>query len=302
MFTRRSFLHAGSGTVAGMLLGLPAIAERALGTGRLRTVSDGHLVLPESFVLGDLPEEEARAILAARGLQAGSLETPCNLALWEDGTRRVLFDAGSGGSFMPSAGRLADSLAALDLAPGDITHVIFTHGHPDHLWGVLDDFDEPLFVNARHVMGAEEAAYWRDPATLDALDPARQSFAAGASRRLEVLGAGLDLAGDGDEVAPGITFTALNGHTPGHMGARVASGGESALIVGDAIGNGHLALARPDWPNPADHEPDVGIETRMALLATLAESGETMVGFHLPGGGIGTIAADGDGYAFTPAG
>jgi glyoxylase-like metal-dependent hydrolase (beta-lactamase superfamily II) len=298
---RRTFLGSGlafASLASTALLPTRAVSEMSLGEARLRTVSDGNLILPESFVIGDLPEDEAVPIVKAAGYAPDNLEAPCNLALWEDGDARVLFDAGSGSGFMPSAGEIVGNLEALGLAPDDITHVIFTHGHPDHLWGALDDFDEPLFLNAQHYMGAEEHAYWSDPATLDTIGAARQSFAAGAARRLEVLGDGLTLAGAGDEILPGLSMVSLPGHTPGHMGARIVSGGESVLIVGDAIGNAHLALARPEWPSPADQDPDQGIATRISLLEDLAESGETMVGFHLPDGGIGRIEAAEAGYSF----
>lgn len=298
---RRTFITAaGASTVAA---GLPrlSIAETIIGGGTLRTVSDGHLVLPQSFVLGDFPEAEARTIIEAAGYEVAGLNSPCNLALWENGENRVLFDVGAGPDFMPSAGKIMDSLDALGLSPDDITHVVFTHAHPDHLWGAVDDFDEPLFYNAIHMMGADEIAYWTAPETIDAIAPERQSFVAGARRRLDLLGAGIAPIGGGDEILPGITVIDTPGHTPGHLGFRIASGDGSALIVGDAIGNGHLALARPEWPSPADNDPALGMTTRMSLLEELASSNETLVGFHLPDGGIGTVAKDDAGYSFTSA-
>ncbi|MCQ0972148.1 MBL fold metallo-hydrolase [Paracoccus sp. TK19116] len=296
---RRTVLLSGLSLAATSAFAFRSVAQTSVGQARLTSVSDGHLVLPESFVIGDLPADEARAIVEAAGFSADGYEPPCNLTLWESGDAKVLFDAGSGSGFMPTAGQIVDSLAAIELTPDDITHVIFTHGHPDHLWGALDDFDEPLFANASHHMGAEEQAYWTDPATLDSIEPERQSFVAGAARRLEVLGSGLVLFGDGDEVMPGIKAVATPGHTPGHMSFRLSDGSETVFVIGDAIGNGHLALARPDWASPADQIPDQGIETRMALLQELAASGERAVGFHLPGGGIGTFGADDGGFTFT---
>ena len=299
MQTRRTFLTsalAASGLPVATLLK----AEVSLGAGLLTTVSDGHLVLPESFVIGDVPVEEARALIEAAGYATDGLEAPCNLTLWQSGDRRVLFDAGSGQGFMPTAGQIIESLAALDLSPGDITDVIFTHGHPDHLWGVLDDFDEPLFAGARHFMGAGEHAHWSDPGLIDTLPEARKSFAAGAARRLELLGDRIALFGDGDSPVDGVTAVLTPGHTPGHMAFRITDGEESLLVVGDAIGNGHLALSRPEWPNPADEDPVLGAETRMALLADLAASGEAMVGFHLPQGGMGLIESADEGYGFAP--
>lgn len=300
---RRIFLRSGLAAAAGGAalgaLGSRAVAAVTLGDGRLSTVSDGHLVLPDGFVIGDLPEAEARALVESAGYSLGGLRSPCNLALWEAGDRKVLIDAGAGWDFMPSTGQIVDNLAALGVAPDEITDVVFTHGHPDHLWGATDDFDEPLFLNAAHYMGDAEYAYWSDPATVDDLPPDRQSFAAGALRRLDLLGPGMAQFGAGDEVVPGLTAVPTPGHTPGHMSLRVAAGGDSALILGDAINNGHLALMRPEWPSPADQDPETGIATRMALLEELSASGETVVGFHLPDGGIGRLAREGAAFTFS---
>lgn len=303
MFTRRHFLKTGTlagGALLTPLLATRTIAQVSLPTGTLTTVSDGWLDLPGAFVIGDLPAEEATAIIAEAGYDPAAYQSPCNLTLWQSEGQNVLFDAGSGTNFMPNAGSIADSLGALGLTPEDITHVIFTHGHPDHLWGATDDFDEPMFYNAEHYMGDEEHAYWSDPNTVNTIDPGRQSFAAGAARRLELLGDRISLFGPGDEILRSISAVASPGHTPGHMSFRV--GGEGGVfVIGDAIGNSHLALKRPDWTSPSDQDAELGLHTRQAMLQQLAGSGETVLGFHFGHGGIGKISRDGDAYAFIPA-
>ncbi|MCX7645266.1 MAG: MBL fold metallo-hydrolase [Rhodobacteraceae bacterium] len=306
--TRRRFLAATA--AAGTLL--PAGARRLwaataldLGGGAtLETLSDGTLVLPASFVLGDLPADAAGAILAAAGLEpAAQFTAPCNVTLFRDGARTVLFDAGAGRGFVDSAGRLPEALDAIGLAPEEVTHVLFTHGHPDHLWGILDEFEEPLFPSAELVMGRLEHAYWTDPATAETIGPMRAGFAAGAARRLEVLGDAVRLVEDGEEVLPGITARLTPGHTPGHMAFAVGAAGGQALVLGDAVGNHHLAFARPDWPAPSDQDAAAGAATRAALLAELAGSGVPIVGFHLPDGGIGRVGRGGaeGGYRFIAA-
>ena len=85
----------------------------------------------------------------------------------------------------------------------------------------------------------------------------------------------------------GVAARATYGHTPGHMAFVV---NDDALIVGDAIGNGHLALARPEWPSGADQDAEMGIGTRTALLAELADTGMRFVGFHLPAGGMDPLS------------
>ena len=155
--------------------------------------------------------------------------------------------------------------------------------------------DEPVFVNAAHHIGQAEADYWLDPATVETIGEARAVFAVGAKSRLEAILDGLNTFGDGDTVVPGIVARATPGHTPGHMSFMV---NDAALVVGDAIGNGHLALKKPAWPSGADHDTEQGAATRLALLAELADAGLPMVGFHLPAGGIGRIEKDGDAYLF----
>ncbi|KAF0675279.1 MBL fold metallo-hydrolase [Profundibacterium mesophilum] len=296
--TRRTMLQGAAGVAAMFGQRASAVTEMDLGDIRITTVSDGYLSLPESFLIGDLPRDEARAILDEAGIAPGGFAPPCNVTLLRKGTQTVLFDAGAGPSFMQSAGRLPGTLAALDLSPEDITHVIFTHGHPDHLWGVIDDFDEPLFANARHFIGRVERDYWMDPRTPDTIGAARQSFVAGAARRIALLGDRLETAEDGDMILEDVMARMSAGHTPGHMSFEIGEG--RALVAGDAIGNAHLAFARPGWPMPADQDPELAARTREALLEELAERGMPLIGFHLPGGGIGEVARTGEGYLYVP--
>ena len=62
---------------------------------------------------------------------------------------------------MPTAGKLAEYLEAAGIDPKAVTKVVFTHAHPDHLWGTLDDFDgEPMFANASYAISAAEWSFW----------------------------------------------------------------------------------------------------------------------------------------------
>lgn len=289
--SRRAF---GLSVVASLVAG-KTVAQTPVGTGTLITVSDGKLVLPVSFALGALAEDRRSEAAEIAGITGDTIETPCNLTLFRDGDRTILFDAGSGPNFMPTAGEIIENLDAAGVSAQDVTDVIFTHGHPDHIWGVLDDFDEPLFANATHHIGQDEADYWLNPATVETIGEARASFAVGAKSRLEAIADGLNTFGDGDTVAPGVVARATYGHTPGHMSFLV---NDAALVVGDAIGNGHLALRKPEWPSGADQDTDMGIVTRTTLLAELADTGLLMVGFHLPKGGMGRIEAVDGAYRF----
>jgi glyoxylase-like metal-dependent hydrolase (beta-lactamase superfamily II) len=294
---RRDFL-ALSGA-AGLSLGLPrpsfAATELTIGEARLITLSDGFLTLPGDFVLSAMDPAEAAKITTRFSLDPESYTPPCNVTLWQDGDRNVLFDVGAGHDFMASAGQLLDALDSQGLSPDDITHVVFTHGHPDHLWGLLDEFDDPLFANAEFLIGQAEYDYWSDPDTVNSIGEARTTFAVGAARRLEVIADQLTFFNDGEEPLPGITALLTPGHTPGHM-AFVAGG--RALITGDAISNNHVAFAVPGYASPSDQDPELAATTRTALLDQITADDLAIVGFHLPGGGIGTVTRDGDSYTY----
>ena len=296
---RRSVLAGLGATALTPAIGVaPAMAQITLGSAQITSVSDGNLVLPGDFAFGGLPEDELAEILNDHGLQRDVLKPPCNVTLMQDGARTILFDAGSGTTFMDSAGLLIETLDQLGLAPEDITDVIFTHAHPDHLWGVLDDFDDPLFTEANYMIGQTEWDYWRDPETVNTIGQARTAFAVGAARRLDAIADRMSFITDGQEVLPGVLAHASFGHTPGHMSFEIRKGTEAVLVVGDAIGNGHVAFARPDWPSGSDQDTETGIATRQRLLDMLATDQMQIVGFHLPDGGVGRVARKDDTYRF----
>ncbi|KGK78447.1 metallo-beta-lactamase [Thalassobacter stenotrophicus] len=299
--SRRTFLQ---GAAALPVLGaMPrlATANMALGSATLTTVSDGSLMLPGSFIFDPMPKDELAPILAQYGQDSERLTPECNLALYRDGTNTVLFDVGSGPDFMPTAGTIVDSLDAIGLAPEDITHVLFTHAHPDHIWGLLDDFDEPLFYEASYMMGRAEWDYWWNPETVNTIGDARAAFAVGAKRRMEAIEDAVMLFDDGDEVLPGIAALSTPGHTPGHMAFEVRQGTEAALIVGDAIGNHHVAFAKPGWESGSDQDGITAAATRQMLLDRLSQEQMALVGFHLPDGGMGRAEKDGSAYRFVSA-
>ena len=167
ILSRRAVLNGvAAAPLAGMLPQL-AKAELSIGSATLTTVSDGSLTLPGSFIFAPMPKDELAPILSAFDLSAERLTPECNLALYRDGSNTVLFDVGSGPDFMPTAGAILESLDAVGLAPEDVTHVVFTHAHPDHIWGLLDEFDEPLFYEASYMMGRAEWDYWWNPETVE---------------------------------------------------------------------------------------------------------------------------------------
>ncbi|MGR3662892.1 MAG: MBL fold metallo-hydrolase [Paracoccaceae bacterium] len=298
---RRRFIQSSVALGATALIAAPTNLQASrldLGSFQIDTVSDGHLTLPGAMSAPGVPQEEIFAILDAYDLPHDIRTPDCNVTLLRDGERVILIDVGSGSEFMDSAGVLLESLELLDLTPEDVTDVIFTHAHPDHLWGVLDDFDDPMFPEARFQIGRKEWDYWMDPETVNTIDSGRTVFAVGAKRRLEAIEDRIEFFDDGDEILSGIAARASYGHTPGHMSFEVRSGNQSAMIIGDAIVNHHIAFERPDWSNGSDQDVETAIRTRIGLLDQVTSEQMPIVGFHFNNGGLGHAERKDGSYQF----
>lgn len=278
-----------------------APARLSLGDAEVTVLSDGGMVLPMQMLLPDVPDAEIATLLAPHGLPIDVARPDCNLTLLHAGDRVVLFDAGAGPVFQATTGKLPASLAAAGVDPAEVTDLCFTHAHPDHLWGVLDDFDEPAFPNARCWMNRVEWDFWRAPGTLEALGEARQSFVVGARNRMAAIEDRVELFDAGAEVVPGVEAVGSFGHTPGHVCFMVHRG-DGLLVVGDAITNAVISFERPDWHSGNDQDQALGAATRRRLLDRLAADRTRIVGFHLPHPGIGTVERHGVHYRFASNG
>lgn len=291
--TRRAFIAGAAGVAT---LAFTRVGQAA--DAKLETVSDGAFTLPTSLLSKSAKPEEIKAALAEAGLPQDVARNPLNVSLLTRGDELILFDCGAGPNFMPGAGKLAESLAAANIAPERVKHVVFTHAHPDHLWGSLDDFGSPAFPNAAYHMAAAERDYWLSPKVYDGLPEDRHAFAAGAQRIIKELEPVLRWFKAGDEIAPSVQAFDTRGHTPGHVSFDVKLGSETATILGDALTHPVFSFRYPEWAGGFDHEPERAVATRKRLLDKLAGDKTRIVGYHLPQGGMGRVERAGAAFKF----
>ncbi len=296
MLTRRSFAAAAACTVlAGSMRGVVTEAAAAVESG-ITVLSDGSFKLPVSMLARDVPPAKVEA---ATGLK-GEYATQLNVTCLRRGADVILFDCGSGANFLPGSGKLEASLEAAGVAADSVTHVLFTHLHPDHFWGALDDFDSPAFPNAKWMVSETEFDFWSDPKVYERLPEDRHMFAAGAQRIIKGLGDILELRRAGEEWLPGIAAFDTSGHTPGHVSFELKDGGDTLFILGDALTHPVVSFAHPDWRPAADHDADRAVATRRTVLARAADEKARVLGYHLPGG-LGRVARHEGAYRFEPS-
>ena len=279
----------------------PAHFRFTLGEARLTIISDGYFLQPMEGQATNADPEEKLAFLKAHYLDLERNYAHTNHLHIEIGEARVLVDIGSGGRFFPTSGRLMANLEAAGIDPFAITHVAMTHAHPDHIWGIRDDFDEVVFPDAEFVIGAEEHAYWLQDGLVSQVPEVKQQFVVGAVNSLQVDGLEWTLAADQHEVVPGVRMIATPGHTIGHMSVHIESGGQELIAFGDCLTQAWLNFAHPEWVSSRDDIPDLTTATRNRLLDRAAADRIAVLGYHFPFPGVGHVMRTGDTYEFVPA-
>ena len=302
---RRWFLVAGGAALAAPAIGRPVLAEATeahrftLGEIEVLVLSDGHLTLPAGILGPSAPPEEFAALMAEVYGKVPEMITPAaNVVLLRTGDDLVLVDNGSGNKFQPTAGKFAENLAAAGIDPGAVTRVVFTHAHPDHIWGTLRDDGSLAFPNAGYTVRQSEWDFWTDPDLPGQIPEDLRPFAVGAQRDLGAVKERVTLVKDGDAVAPGVSVIDTPGHTPGHV-ALLVEGGDGLIIGADVTPHEVVSLRHPDWAFGFDADPEQGIATRKALLDRAATDGTLYLGFHFTYPGVGRIERDGGGFRFT---
>ena len=136
-------------------------------------------------------------------------------------------------------------LASLDVAPADISQVVITHAHWDHLRGVTTPGAAggyaPTFPQARYALA---------PPIGRTLNSRRRSRMRD-SLEARTLGAlheqgKLHLVAGREQIAEGIEILPAPGETPGHQIVRVHSNGATLYIVGDLFHHA-IEVEHPDW-------------------------------------------------------
>jgi glyoxylase-like metal-dependent hydrolase (beta-lactamase superfamily II) len=297
--TRRTLLTASAATLAASAL--PAFAAPLTsfkhGAFEVTVVSDGHLVLPTAFLAPSAPQAERAALLQAAGQTAEQYQSPTNMTLIRTANDLILVDMGSGDRFMPTAGKVWDNLKSAGIDKSKITKVIFTHGHPDHLWGAVDELDDLVLPDATFYVGAPEWDFWQGDDAVRGLPAERAGFVTGARRNYAAIKSTVKMFKPGDDIVTGLRAIATPGHTQGHMSLELA-GGEGLIVGGDVLTHPLISFAHPEWKPTADHVPDLAIDTRKRLLDRLAADRSKLIGFHLPYPGIGTVERKDGAYRF----
>ena len=254
-----------------------------LGGRRLTTLLAGERPSenPQETFGMDVPPETFAEVSRKAFISPDRFVSSFSPVLVRDGERTILFDTGFGD------GGLDAAMEGAGVAPGDVTHVVITHMHPDHVGGLMKD-GSPAFPDAEHVAGRVEHEWW----TANPAPHIEENVLPIADR--------FTLIEDGAEVAPGVTAMAAFGHTPGHMTFRVEGEAGPMLIAGDLANHYVWSLGHPDWMVRFDMDHEKAAEARRRVLGMLASERMAMTGYHMPFPAAGFVEEAGDGFRWVP--
>lgn len=247
--------------------------------------------LAAAFAAGQ-PPAEVHQLAVSNFIDRDRFEHCFIPTLIDTGSERILFDTGCG----DEGSSLLDCLQDLGFGPDDIDVVVITHGHPDHIGGLVSN-GRPVFSRARYVFGAAEFAFWTEATAVRAARLANRDL---FRRICSGLADRTTFIAPGDEVLPGITAIDASGHSPGLLAFLVESGSHRLLIWSDAFLHYVVSIQHPEWHADFDDDKGRAIETRKRLLKMAADQRLLVAGHHMPFPGLGYIESVNGSFRWLP--
>jgi glyoxylase-like metal-dependent hydrolase (beta-lactamase superfamily II) len=258
--------------------------------------------------------------------QTGLLRQSIHTWLVRTPSQVILVDTGAGNDKdrpkVPSMNHLnvpfLDRLQAAGVRPDEVDLVLLTHLHVDHVgWNTrkVDGRWVLTFPNARYIFSARERAYFAALAASDGSDAAiREQAKLGVMPHPEILeiyegvyedsvlpvieaALAREIVVDGTEVAQGISFLPVPGHSIDHACIRFSSQGEHALFWGDVMHH-PLQFVRPDWNSVFCEFPDAARKSRRWAMNHAAETNALVFTTHFTESSAGRVSREGDRFTW----
>lgn len=288
-------------------LHVPTYFPFKFGQMQITALYDGNIPVPRKilFNASRLEMEE----LLARNFITGEIPSSVNAYLIDTGSKLILVDTGAGdvlSSALKYYGHLTENIEKAGYKPDQINAILITHCHRDHLGGLLDSKDKPVFPNATVYVPKVGYEFWSNKEN-ESKYPERFLPYFKLTQKLAPIFLAMDkwkTYADGENPIPDvpeIRAIATPGHAPGLSAFEITSEGKKFVIWGDIIHVAALQMPKPEITVIYDLDPEQAAASRLSILKYVAAAKALVAGMHLPFPGIGHVRMDGvDTFSWVP--
>jgi len=270
---------------------LPKPLKLKFGSIDLYIISDGSNLLKEPFPLiaPNQTELEFNQARKETFLDQQSIEFSYNLLLIKKNDKLILFDTGNGLSNNKNVGKLIEQLKTINVSTNQITDIIITHAHGDHINGILQPDGSFAFQNANYYISKTEYDYWL------------KSTQENTIKILKLISNKLTFIKANTKLFNFIKVEETPGHTPGHLAFLITDKNKSLEIkhIADVV-HSPIIIRYPEYGIKFDNNFNQAVETRLKVLEEAYQKRQLLFAMHLPWPGIGYIDKKDERYQWIP--
>jgi len=269
-----------------------------IGDFQATVISDGYGPIPVGPIFAMNVSEAELALVLKANFMTPVIQATNNILVVDTGRERILVDTGFGEKIGPPFGSfpgLEANLRRAGIMSESIDLVVISHGHLDHIGGLVTKSGALTFPKAQFVFVDTEWNYWTgnryesDVNSSPMPDPFKQATIGAARGNLPPVADRSRFVKQGGEITGDVHYIAAPGHSPSHAAILFTSGKEQFMHMGDIAHNPVTSLQRPDWTPVFDYEPTQAIKSRKAILNRVATDGVMAMGYHFPFPAIGHV-------------
>ena len=199
-----------------------------------------------------------------------------NIMIIKKGNNNVLVDTG----YPDTIDKLKSVLKSAGLETKDITHVILTHGHYDHIGG-LSEGGRAVFPNAYVYINENDYNYFCGLGNVDdsmkkTVENSRKMFAP-YKDKIKFYKEGVI-----DEKIKEIKAVSAYGHTPGHSLINISDKNKDLLFAADLFHIYNVQIKYPKTPVSFDTNKNDAVNTRLNIIKKYTGTNTLIVGSHTP--------------------
>lgn len=208
----------------------------------------------------------------------GYIENKHNVMIIKKGKYNILVDTG----FADTVNSLKNALKTSGLEVKDITHIILTHAHFDHIGGLVQN-EKAVFPNADIYINEKEYNYFCK-SDLSRVSGSAKKNMENVRNILSKYNGRIKYYKEGiiDNNIKEITAVAAYGHTPGHSLINIKDKNKNLLFIADLMHIYNVQIKYPETAVSFDMDKNAAVKKREEILKKYKGTNTQITGSHTP--------------------